>query len=123
METDLQNGGNKALTQGTTLCALDALDDPGAKGFEPDDGDAFFIVRKGDQVFGYVNSCPHYGSSLEWKDDTFLTYEKDLIQCSLHAALFRIHDGYCVDGPCAGASLKSLAVRVEAGHVVLDDKP
>ena len=119
METDLQDGGHKALTDKTTLCALDEIDDPGSKGFDLDDGDAFFIVRRGDQVFGYVNSCPHYGSTLEWKDDTFLSYDKDLIQCSLHGAMFRIEDGYCVSGPCARASLKPLAVRVEVGRVVL----
>ncbi len=120
METDLQDGGDQALTK-TTLCALDELDDPGSKGFEPDAGAPFFIVRKDGQVFGYINSCPHYGSTLEWKDDTFLSYDKDLIQCSLHAALFRIEDGYCIDGPCTGASLKALPVRVEAGQVVLEN--
>jgi nitrite reductase/ring-hydroxylating ferredoxin subunit len=119
METDLQDGGNQALNQKTTLCALDELDDPGSKGFEPDGAAPFFVVRQGDQVFGYINSCPHYQSTLEWKDDTFLTYDKELIQCSLHAALFRIHDGYCVSGPCTGASLKPLAVAVVDGQVVL----
>jgi nitrite reductase/ring-hydroxylating ferredoxin subunit len=120
METDLQDGGNQALSEKTVLCALEDLGDPGSKGFEPEDGDPFFIVRQGDQVFGYVNSCPHYGSTLEWKDDTFLSYDKDLIQCSLHAALFRIHDGHCIDGPCTGADLKLISVRVEAGQVVLE---
>ncbi len=115
----MQDGGGQALKQKPALCALGDIDDPGSKGFEPDDGAPFFIVRKGGQVFGYINSCPHYGSTLEWKDDTFLSYDKDLIQCSLHAALFRIEDGYCIDGPCTGASLKPLAVRVEEGRVVL----
>ena len=121
METDLQDGGNQTLSGATTLCALDDIDDPGSKGFEPEGTEPFFVVRQGGKVFGYINSCPHYRSTLEWKDDTFLTYDKQLIQCSLHAALFRIHDGFCVDGPCAGASLKPLAVRVEAGHVVLQN--
>lgn len=124
METDLQDGGDQALTpvrQKTILCALDEIDDPGAKGFEPDGGAPFFVVRKGRRVFGYINSCPHYGSTLEWKDDTFLTHDKELIQCSLHAALFRIEDGCCIDGPCTGAGLKPLAVRVEAGNIVLAD--
>jgi naringenin degradation protein FdeD len=101
------------------LCALDELDDPGAKGFAPEDGAPFFVVRRGDAVFAFVNSCPHYGSTLEWKDDTFLTHDKSLIQCSLHGALFRVEDGFCVSGPCAGASLKPLAVRVEAGRIML----
>ena len=123
METDLQDGGNKTLKQMTMLCALDDLDDPDSKGFQLENSEGFFIVRKGDQVFAYINSCPHYGSTLEWKDDTFLSYEKDLIQCSLHGALFRIHDGYCVNGPCAGASLKTLAVRIKDGQVMLENIP
>jgi len=102
------------------LCALDDIEDPGGKGFEPDGRENFFVIRQGGNVYGYVNSCPHYGATLEWKDDTFLTYEKDLIQCSLHWALFRIDDGYCVNGPCTGASLKQMPVRVEDGNVVLD---
>ncbi len=118
MADAVPNGRGEALSD-TVLCALADIADPGSRGFEPEDGAPFFIVRKGNAVFGYVNSCPHYGSTLEWKDDTFLTYDKDRILCSLHGALFRIEDGFCVWGPCAGASLKPLAVRIEGGDVVL----
>ncbi len=102
------------------LCALDDIGDPGSKGFEIAGRAPFFVVRLGGRVFGYGNSCPHYGSTLEWKDDTFLTHDKDLIQCSLHGAQFRIEDGFCVYGPCAGANLEPVAVRVEGGKVVLE---
>ena len=118
MESAVPDGGGEALSD-KFLCALADIGNPGAKGFEPVGGTPFFIVRKGDEVFGYVNSCPHYGSTLEWKDDTFLNYEKDRILCSLHGALFRIEDGFCVWGPCAGDELKPLAVRVVGGNVVL----
>jgi len=37
-----------------------------------------------------------------------------LIQCATHGALFRIRDGYCVAGPCAGQGLIPLEVKVEA---------
>ena len=53
------------------LCALAELADPGAKGFEIErDGRRvrIFVVRRGRQVFGYVNSCPHVGVPLN-KDE------------------------------------------------------
>jgi nitrite reductase/ring-hydroxylating ferredoxin subunit len=33
--------------------------------------------------------------------------------------LFRITDGYCVAGPCAGDRLTSVPVTVDAGEVVV----
>jgi nitrite reductase/ring-hydroxylating ferredoxin subunit len=34
--------------------------------------------------------------------------------------MFRFEDGMCVEGPCQGARLDSVQVRVEAGSVVMD---
>ena len=50
----------------------------------------------------------------------FLTHDREHIQCTMHGALFRLDDGYCVYGPCAGRGLAPVAVRVEAGMVVLE---
>jgi nitrite reductase/ring-hydroxylating ferredoxin subunit len=46
------------------LCALADLQDPGAKGFRfRQDSRLFagFVVREGEVVRGYVDSCPHAG--------------------------------------------------------------
>ena len=48
----------------------------------------------------------------------FLTREGDFILCSSHGALFRLGDGLCVAGPCAGRSLKPWPVRVDGDTVV-----
>jgi nitrite reductase/ring-hydroxylating ferredoxin subunit len=78
------------------------------------------VVRQGDRVFGYVNTCPHYDRApLEWKTDGFLNGAGDRIQCASHGALFRIEDGYCEVGPCLGQALQPLALRVEDGEVLL----
>ena len=107
---------------GTTLCALDAIGDPGAKGFRFRAGDYLFlgfVVRQGAAVRGYVDRCPHAGTPLALVGDRFLTREGDLILCSTHGALFRPEDGACVAGPCEGARLVPWPVAVRDGSVVV----
>lgn len=77
------------------------------------------LVRQGDRVFGYVNSCPHIGAPLDFRPGSFLTLDKSMIQCANHGAQFRIDDGYCVSGPCGGASLAAVDVVVAGGNVYL----
>ena len=106
----------------TVVCHLDELSDPGSRGLVLRvDGQLYdvFIVRLGQQVFAYLNSCPHTGGPLDWMPDQFLNLDRDYIQCATHAALFRIGDGYCVAGPCAGERLTSVPVIVDAGEVVV----
>jgi len=107
------------------LCRLDEIADGGARGFAPPPGRfvGLFVVRRGEAVFAYVNSCPHIGVSLEWVPDQFLDVPRAHIQCSTHNALFRIEDGYCVGGPCIGESLEALPARVAEGWVILGAEP
>ena len=111
---------------GTRLCRLDELGDPGAKGFlfgpgtGPNaDTDRFdmFVIRRGQKIFAYVNACPHALTPLDTFPDRFLTLDATRIICSTHGALFRIDDGYCVSGPCAGQDLTSVKAVVEDGMV------
>jgi nitrite reductase/ring-hydroxylating ferredoxin subunit len=111
-----------APAPGTRLCALADIPDPGAKGFDFRQGDqrfAGFLVRKDGRVFGYVDSCPHADWPLAAFGDRYLTREHDLILCAGHGALFRIEDGHCIAGPCAGGRLTPWAVRVEGDQVVV----
>jgi len=112
------------MTGRVFLCRLDDIADPGSKGFENVDGqDPFFVVRRGGHLFGYRNSCPHYGAPLDWKPDAFLSYDKDRILCSMHGALFSIDDGICTEGPCPGRSLTSINVSIDEGAIYLTEKP
>ncbi len=115
--------GRTARAPGSVLlCSLDDLDDPGARGFYIEDASgvaAIFVVRRGDNVFGYLNQCPHMGVSLEWTPDQFLNIDGTLIQCSTHGAQFRIDDGYCVYGPCSGQALAPLALSVDGAEIRL----
>ena len=102
-----------------TICALEDIEDPGAKGFViPDDWSLHaFVVRKGGDVYAYINACPHAGRPLHWAPDAFLTRDRRLIMCSAHGAIFEIETGICVAGPCPGARLRALSVRVAGGLV------
>lgn len=105
---------------GTRLCALADLPDPGARGFRFRAERALFagfLVRVGEAVRGYVDSCPHAGWPLSALDDRYLTREGDRILCAGHGALFRPLDGTCVAGPCAGRALTPWPVTVRAGGV------
>jgi nitrite reductase/ring-hydroxylating ferredoxin subunit len=107
---------------GAVLCALEAIADPGAKGFVFREGDRLFmgfVVRQGERAFGYIDRCPHAGLPLATFGDRYLTREGDLILCSSHGALFRPESGLCIGGPCAGRSLWAWAVEVKDGVVVV----
>ncbi len=104
------------------LCQVSALQDPGSQGMRlelPDGCLELFLVRRGNAVYGYRNRCPHTGVNLDWLPDQFLDSMESFIQCATHGALFRIEDGYCLSGPCAGEHLQKLPVTVERGEVML----
>ena len=108
------------------LCLVNELDDPGAKGLVlelPDSGRLIeiLLVRKAGEIYAYHNRCPHTGIQLEWIPDQFLDLDRHYIQCATHGALFRIRDGYCLRGPCAGDSLTQLDVQQSDGAVVMAD--
>ena len=77
-----------------------------------------FVVRRGSEVAGYVDRCPHMGVPLAQRLDDYLTPAGDLIACAWHGALFRIADGACVAGPCVGARLSPWPVMVTAGTII-----
>lgn len=106
---------------GLRLCALADLADPGSKGFRFRQDRALFagfVVRQGDQVSGYVDSCPHNGWPLAVMDDRYLTREGDRIICAAHGAMFRPADGLCVAGPCADEHLRAWPVRLADGEIL-----
>lgn len=105
------------------LCRLSDLDATGSVGLAVETGgrtEEIFVVRRGDVVRAYRNSCPHTGAPLEWQPDVFLDDEGETIVCATHGALFRIEDGFCFAGPCKRKSLTALSVRVRGDAVVLE---
>ena len=106
----------------TVLCRLDDIPVPGSGGFTIGrgvDAEEIFVVRDGSGVYAYENNCPHRGGLLDWTPGRFLTRDRKHILCATHGAVFRMNDGYCVDGPCAGRSLTPVAIMLRDGEVVV----
>ena len=104
------------------ICPLERVSDPGSYGFSLEfDGKRVngFVVKRDGECFAYVNSCPHTGSPLDWVEHQFLDLEGALIQCAVHDARFLIDTGECILGPCPGASLEPLRIRVDNGNIYL----
>jgi len=106
---------------GTVLCPLEEIPQPGGRGFDFRVGEAIFagfVVRKAGGVYGYVDSCPHAGWPLAPLPGRYLTRDAERIFCGGHGALFRVEDGYCTAGPCAGDSLFPWPVEVGPDGVI-----
>ena len=106
-----------------SVCSLDDVCEPGARGFCVGEGDwpfRGFVARQGGEIFAYANICPHRRHPLDFLPDEFLVDDGKLIRCSSHGALFETATGFCVTGPCRGERLLALASRVdEAGNILV----
>jgi nitrite reductase/ring-hydroxylating ferredoxin subunit len=104
------------------LCRVTDIPDGGARGFGPAEGGftGLFAVRKGEDVFVYVNSCPHIGAPLDWAPDRFLSSDGSRIVCAMHGAEFQIADGACIRGPCFGDRLEPVPATIDDGVVLVD---
>ncbi len=99
---------------------LDDIPDGDAVALE--DGKRRLIaVRRGGDVFVYLNNCPHRYWPLDYKPGQFLNAEKTHILCANHGALFDIETGACVSGACGGKGLRPVAVTVKDGEITLAD--
>lgn len=79
-----------------------------------------FLIKRQNRIYAYRNQCPHTGITLNWVENQFLDMRNEFIQCTTHGALFRVEDGFCVRGPCAGRSLSALQVIIRDQQLFLD---
>ncbi len=83
------------------------------------DAVAGFAIGFRGAVYAYVNSCPHRGTELDWQPGEVFEGTGLYLMCATHGALFDPASGLCVGGPCHGARLRALAIRVAGDDVVL----
>ena len=79
----------------------------------------YFLVYHDNQVYSYLNQCPHTGINLNWMPNQFLDRNNELIQCATHGALFNIEDGFCIRGPCVGDRLHKVKNVIIDNHIHL----
>jgi nitrite reductase/ring-hydroxylating ferredoxin subunit len=105
------------------LCRVDEIQDGTSKGFGPAPGGftGLLVVRRGDEVFVYVNSCPHIGTPLDWTPGRFLSHDGSRIVCATHGAEFRITDGECLRGPCFGDRLEAVMIQIKDGTIFVSE--
>lgn len=105
------------------LCRADTIAEGKGRSFRLGTGAnqlAAFLIRSGGVLRGYINSCPHVGTPLDWLPDRFFDRNGEHLLCGTHGALFRPEDGLCVRGPCIGKRLAPAPISIEDGVVVLE---
>lgn len=99
------------------LCPLAELTEGSSKGFN---AQGVFALLQGGMLYVYRNRCPHLGIPLEWMENQFLDTSGSMIQCANHGALFVIHSGQCVSGPCVGRRLQPVGYQIIDKHIWIE---
>jgi nitrite reductase/ring-hydroxylating ferredoxin subunit len=98
------------------LCELNELPQTGARGFNlyGHENDDVFVVKCGDLLRTYRNSCPHQpGTTMPWRKHEYLDKDCQHIVCHGHGARFTLEEGLCLLGPCKGQFLQAVPLRIE----------
>jgi nitrite reductase/ring-hydroxylating ferredoxin subunit len=70
------------------------------------------LVRDHDgALHAYLNRCRHLPIPIDSGSRRFLTDDGRELLCRTHGARYRLEDGYCVYGPCAGQSLQPIPIE------------
>jgi nitrite reductase/ring-hydroxylating ferredoxin subunit len=114
---------------GTVLCRTDDIPANNGVEFSFGGGDLRFrlvLFRVDSPITGgvraYLNVCPHFNIPYCFQDDVFCVYEIDGrrdLMCAHHTAMFHLDDGHCYDGPCQGAALTAIDIKIDADRVFI----
>ena len=77
------------------------------------------VINYGGNLHAFRNLCRHQPRPLDYGDEEFMDISGRYIECRHHAALFEPDSGFCVSGPCAGASLFKYPVSIVDGKIVV----
>lgn len=69
------------------------------------------------ELHAYLNRCRHIPLPMDWLDNRFFTVDEKYVVCANHGALYEPTTGECVWGPCTGARLQRVPLKVEDGTV------
>jgi nitrite reductase/ring-hydroxylating ferredoxin subunit len=77
------------------------------------------VIRYKGKLHAFQNLCRHQPLPLDYGDGDFLDESGQYLLCRNHAALFEPDSGFCVSGPCAGASLFQYPVEEKDEQIVV----
>lgn len=106
------------------LCAVADIGDQSSEEFDIELGGVrryVIAVREGDQVFVYLDYCPHMGYPEKFVDMRFMCTHSKKFYCAVHGARFNLDDGACTSGPPSGDFLGRFETEVIDGEVYVGD--
>jgi nitrite reductase/ring-hydroxylating ferredoxin subunit len=84
--------------------------------------DGFLVGRVDGGWRAYANVCRHRALPLDLGAGSPMSDDGRYLLCHQHGALYRLSDGRCTLGPCAGESLTPVPVREDAeGQLVFEE--
>jgi nitrite reductase/ring-hydroxylating ferredoxin subunit len=89
-----------------------------------DDGLPIMVLLLRDEngvIVAYRNLCRHLPVPLDGGTGQLLSDDGAHLVCGTHGATYRLHDGFCVEGPCEGLALQRLHVREDRGDLYVTD--
>ena len=110
------------MAEELTVGHASTLADKQTRKFRFVDGDVEregFVIRWDGRIVAYVNECRHIPTTLDWKENEFLSRDRCYLQCATHGALYDVATGRCLAGPPAGQNLKSLPVRIANDRIIV----
>ena len=69
------------------------------------------VGRVGGAWRAYRNECRHRALPLDLGGPSPMSDDGRYLLCHQHGALYRLDDGRCIAGPCAGENLAALTIR------------
>jgi len=78
-----------------------------------------FVVNYHGSLYAYRNRCCHMPMPMDWFENQFLSEDGRHIICATHGATYHPATGECVAGPCRGAYLERLPLRILNGVIVV----
>lgn len=90
---------------------------------DPRDGEEVreaILLRTEKGVAGWLNYCQHFTDVRLDKGEGAPRRNGEIV-CTNHGAMFEVDTGRCTYGPCEGAYLNGIDLRVEDGAVFLED--
>jgi nitrite reductase/ring-hydroxylating ferredoxin subunit len=79
-----------------------------------------FVARFKGELVAYENRCRHLPLSLDYDDGRFFSRDGKNFICQNHNAIYEPLTGLCIQGPCAGESLKLLKIEIIKDEVWIE---